>query len=264
MHRASIARGLATKHLDGVGRLRRAVGPDRLIDDAEVALADLLLDGEVPELAADRELLLPHQGDDVADARVDLLAGMEDDVDERVETIAVEAALGERTGVAPLGARTADLVGDETEQALAHRRHLLEREKALELTAQNVDRRVHAASTPVARNRDRDRDQDTQKSRSPPGSWGRGSLAENSAGQRPKALAQRVTIRAPRSVFYGRFRRRWSSARSASQRPAGRPSRTRSRSRWALPRGTKAPAQSAHRRTSTPVMRSSSFASAKR
>ena len=89
------------------------------------------------------ELLLAEQRDDVADARIDLLARVEDHVDERVEAVAVEATLGERAGEAALRARAADVVGGEAEQALAHRRHLLEREKALELTAQNVDRRVH-------------------------------------------------------------------------------------------------------------------------
>ena len=140
--RATIAHRFTAQDLQRVGRLRLAVLTNRLIDDAEVALADLLLDREVAELTARRELLFPEQPDDVANARVDFLARVQDDVDERVDPIAVEATLGQRKGVAPLRGVATHLVWLEPEKALAHLRHLLEREEALELTAHNVDRRI--------------------------------------------------------------------------------------------------------------------------
>src|SRR5262249_20596350 len=122
---------------------RAAVLANGLIDDPEIALADLLLDCKVTQLAARRELLLTEQRDDVADPGIDLLPRMKDDVDQCVDAVTVEAALCEGKCEAALRALATNIVGCQPQQAFTHLGHFVEREEALELTAHNVDRRVH-------------------------------------------------------------------------------------------------------------------------
>ncbi len=116
------------------------------IDDRLPALAELSYHDERTELAAVRDLVLAEQPRDVREPRVHALPGHEDDVDQRVELISVDAPFGQRPGKARLARRAADLLGVEAEEALAHRGELIERVKSFELGAENVDRRIHGCT----------------------------------------------------------------------------------------------------------------------
>ena len=141
LHRALVAARLAPQHLEGAPLFLAHDG----VDDRLPALAELSHDDERTELAAVRDLVLA-EGARVGDARVDPLARDEDDVDQRVELIAVEATLGQGAGEARLARGAPDVFRVEAEQALAHRGHLIERVEALELGAENVDRRIHGGT----------------------------------------------------------------------------------------------------------------------
>ena len=147
LDRALVAAGLALEDLEDP-LLVAAPGE---VHRRELALAELLHHEELAERLALGDLLAAEEAPDVADAGVDPLARDEDDVDERVDAVAVEAALGQRAGEARLGVGAAHLSGVEPEQALAHRGHLVEREEALELGAENVDRRIHGRVHPGRR-----------------------------------------------------------------------------------------------------------------
>src|ERR1019366_2173604 len=117
----------------------------RGVDDRLPTLTEIAEDRERPELAAVGEVFLAEKTVHVADARVDALTRNEDDVDQGFELIPVEAALRQRPGKARFRGRTPDLVGIQTEEALAHGGHFVERVEPLELSAENVDRRIHVA-----------------------------------------------------------------------------------------------------------------------
>ena len=141
MHGALVARGLGTEHLeDSV----LAVAPRR-VRNRELALAELTKDEEMLERVARGDLLARGRIEprEVANAWVHRGPRREDDVDERVDAIAVVTVLCESLRKASLCRRSADVVGIEAQETLANRGHFLEREEPFELRPYYVDRRVH-------------------------------------------------------------------------------------------------------------------------
>ncbi len=142
LHGALVATRLAPQHLERAPLLLSRDG----VDDRLPALAQLSQDDERPQLAAVRDLVFAEETRDVDDARIDALARDEDDVDQRVELVAVQAPFGQRPGEARLAGGAPHLFGVEPEEALAHRGHFVERVEALELGAEDVDRRIHGGT----------------------------------------------------------------------------------------------------------------------
>ena len=115
LDRAAIAHRLAPEHL----KCAQSVVATRLVHDGVRQLADLPLDRERADRLAGGNLFLREQRRQVAYARVDLAALVEDDIERRVQSVPIEAALGERLGEAPPRRRPPDLGRIEPEESLA-------------------------------------------------------------------------------------------------------------------------------------------------
>ena len=152
---APVSGGLRVDDLDEDGALfldvlegvAHALGGE---DDAEVAFADLAGEHERADGLSGPGVAATEQGLDVADAGVEVAARGLEDLQQRKDPIGRDAALGQGPRERGLGVDPADVLGIEREQRPAHRRHLVQCVKALELFSQNVRRSIHGSS-PVAR-----------------------------------------------------------------------------------------------------------------
>ena len=127
--------GRGIKRTTAAEHLERAVAVSLLglVDDAARAFAELAGDGERSEGLARLELLLSDDalGAELAKPLIDLGARGEHRVHERVDCVALEAAIGERAGERSLGSGAADLAGIEPEQIGRQGHHFFQREEAL-------------------------------------------------------------------------------------------------------------------------------------
>ena len=136
--RARATRGLASVHLEGaVGAVLR-----RGVDESARPFADLLRDGEGAERLAGLDLLGERQAllAELADPRIDFGARGQHGVEQGLDRVDLDAAVGEGAGERRLRRGSADLPRRKAEKIRRKRHHFFQREEALELASHDIDR----------------------------------------------------------------------------------------------------------------------------